>query len=84
MSRSFVMILAAASSALELLQSLTQKSSAKSATGSAQNATFDPTRFFTANNSTSTSGSSGTSQSGSLSPDTMNALLAAQGRSSTA
>src|SRR5438105_9745873 len=86
-SRSFVMILAAASTALNLLEALTtKKSSAAPSTGLTQTSTtaFDPTSATTANSSSSTASSSGSSPSGCLSPSTMSALLDAQGQSSSA
>jgi len=77
--------LAAASSALDILQSLTaKKTTAKPTTGVTQKATpaFDPSGLMGAS-STSTSVSSSSASSGRLSPNTMNALLAAQGQSAT-
>jgi Ca2+-binding EF-hand superfamily protein len=84
--REFVMLpaLGAASAALDVLQSLTaKKASAKPTTGVTQNAktAFDPAAL-TADSTTSTSPSGSSSTSGRLSPDTMNALLAAQSQSS--
>jgi Ca2+-binding EF-hand superfamily protein len=79
------MLLAAASSALGILQSLTTSKSSPGAatTGLTQNP-FDLTSTTQTSNPTSSAPSSGSwSSSGCLSPSTMSALLNAQGQSST-
>jgi Ca2+-binding EF-hand superfamily protein len=77
-----LLALGALSSAFDALQSLTAKksSSAQAATGFSQTAT---TPFDTGAAASPAAGSTGSVQSGGLSPATMSALLAAQGQSSS-
>jgi len=76
-----LLALGAASSALDVLKSLTSKSSSPPSTGLSQDPTnlFDLSGGASASASTATSSSSGSSR---ISPATMSALLAAQGQSS--
>jgi Ca2+-binding EF-hand superfamily protein len=80
-SSAMLLALGAASSALDVLKSLTSKSSSPPSTGLSQDPTnlFDLSGGASASASTATSSSSGSSR---ISPATMSALLAAQGQSS--
>lgn len=81
----YLALAGAASSALDLLSSLTTGKSSSSSqvkTGLTQNTT-SPFALATPSSATQTSGSAGVGQSGALSPQTLSALFAAQDPSQT-